>query len=403
MILAAIGFDPTDPDVVADPFPTFAELRESDPAHWSDRLDGWVFTRYADVRASLNWSVDRIEPFIRAKDDFEASGLARVALWSSFNDPPIHTRLRRLMAKALSADHIDAMEADVHRLVGALMNEARPRGEMEVMADFAHAIPIGVMARMFDLPADDVPMLRHLSEEINLFVGAAKHVPNKYARSDAAVEAMTNYFTTLYDERASKPKDDLLGRLIRAEDDGERLDRDEVIATCVMLIYAGHVTTAHLLGNAVLALLRNPDQLAILRDDPTLGVRAGEELLRFDGPVQAMVRVATSDVELHGKTIRAGERVFPMLNAANRDPRRFDEPETLEIRREKNPHIVFGHGVHTCIGLRLARLEIPIALNAFLAATPQVEQCGPETWIDSVAFRGPASLPVRFAPTAPVR
>ncbi len=393
------GFDPRSPSVIQDPFPVFQYLQDEDPAHWSSYLQGWVFTRYHDVREALTWSVDRIAPFMkqRSAEDRQAyEDLQLVALWSSFNDAPVHTHLRKLMSLALTAELMESAAPVASQLVDELLQKVKHRGEMDVMEDFAYQIPIGVMAELLGLPRSDVDTLRLWSEEINLFVGAAKDVPNKYRRAASSVRQMTDYFNDKYRERQRNPGDDLVSRLIIAEHGGDRLSCDEVVATCVMLTYAGHVTTAHLLGNGVLALLRNPDQLRLLHDNPVMASQATEELLRYDGPVQAMVRVADKDVELHGRTIRQGDRIFPMLNAANRDPRRFDEPHRLNLQRKGNAHIVFGHGPHTCIGLRLARVEIPIAISAFVDVAKDVAQDDPVEWTDSIAFRGPASLRVRF-------
>lgn len=400
----ADGFDPRAPRVISDPFPVFQELQDEDPAHWSNHLQGWVLTRYLDVREALTWSVDRIMPFMNQnpqKNKSEYGDLELVALWSSFNDAPAHTHLRRLMSLALTAELMDSAGPVVEPLVDELLLEVRNNGEMDVMSDFAYRIPIGVMAKLLGLPASDVEILRFWSDEINLFVGAAKEVPNKYGRAAVGVRLMTDYFIEKYQERLKNPGDDLISRLIAAENDGDKLSHDEVIATCVMLTYAGHVTTAHLLGNGILALLRNPAQLALLRREPQLAAQATEELLRYDGPVQAMVRVANRDVELHGKSIKEGDRIFPMLNAANRDPRRFKDPHRLDLRRKGNAHIVFGHGPHTCIGLRLARVEIPIAIRRFIETAEDVQQNGNVEWADSIAFRGPSALPVRFTADLP--
>lgn len=394
------GFDPRASHVITDPFPVFEELQDRDPAHWSNHLQGWVLTRYLDVREALTWSVDRIVPFMNQSPETKKKDygdLELVALWSSFNDAPVHTHLRRLMSLALTAELMESAAPIVDTLVDDLLHEVRGRGEMDVMTDFAYRIPIGVMAELLGLPASDVETLRLWSDEINLFVGAAKDVPDKYNRAAVGVRLMTDYFVEKYQERLKSPGDDLISRLIAAESDGDRLSQDEVIATCVMLTYAGHVTTAHLLGNAILALLRNPAQLAELRGNPQMASQATEELLRYDGPVQAMVRVASRDIELHGKHIRQGDRIFPMLNAANRDPRRFSDPHRLDLTRKGNAHIVFGHGPHTCIGLRLARVEIPIAIRSFLETAEDVQLNGAVEWADSIAFRGPAALPVSFS------
>lgn len=391
----AVEFNLHDRDVVADPFPAFRRLREDDPAHWSENLNGWILTRYDDVRDALSLSVDRIIPFLehQSRDALDAFGdLRLIALWSSFNDQPMHTHLRRIMGKALTVGYTAGAEPMIRRIVAGLIGQFDGRDEIDLMADFAYRLPIGVMGTLLGLPASDHERLRVWSDEVNLFVGGAKGQSDKYPRAARGVADMTEYFRDTVAARRAAPGDDLVSRLVWATDEGDAMTDDEVVATCVMLTYAGHVTTAHLLGNGVLALLRHPVQLARLRAEPSRIPAAVEEVFRYDGPVQAMVRIADRSFELHGRTIARGDRIFPMLNAANRDPAVFDDPEVFDVLRPDNRHIVFGHGIHTCIGLQLARLEIPIAFEALLDRVAGI--AGPPEWIDSVAFRGPARLPV---------
>lgn len=394
-------YDPRDAAIIEDPFPTFSRLRHDDPVHWSGGLHGWVLTRYEDVRNALLLSVDRIKPFLTHHSQGERESFAElelIALWSSFNDPPRHTRLRGLMNQAINPRTIAASEPAIRRIVEGLVERVCAQGDVDVISDFAGKLPISVMAWMLGLPESDIDRLRVWSEEVNLFVGAAKGFADKYQRAARGVSDMTTYFRDLTRDRRASPGADLISRLALAEINGERLSDDEVIATCVMLTYAGHVTTAHLIGNGLLALLRNPDQLSALRRNPSLARSAVEEMFRYDGPIQAMVRVAPHDIELQGKAIRRGHRIFPMLNAANRDPRRFDDPDRFDITRADTRHMVFGYGPHTCLGMPLARLEIPIAFDRLLARCRDIELSGPVTWIDSVAFRGPATLPVACRP-----
>jgi len=392
-------YDPCDDAVVEDPFPTFHDLQQNDPVHWSRHLNGWVLTRHDDVRNALLLSVNRITPFLTHQSERARAGfhdLELIALWSSFNDAPAHTHLRGLMNRAINPRYIAAAEPTIRDVVERLLDRVCAQGGMDVIAEFAGRLPISVMARLLGLPSEDVDQLHDWSEEVNLFVGAAKGLADKYQRAARGVADMSAYFREVLGQRKSAPAEDLVSRLIAADVDGDRMSDDEIVATCVMLTYAGHVTTAHLIGNGVLALLRNPSQLALLRQDPSLIRAAVEEMFRYDGPIQAMVRVADRDMELHGTAIRHGDRLFPMLNAANRDPERFDDPDAFNIVRGDTRHIVFGYGPHTCIGMPLARLEIPIAFARLLERIDAIELAGPVRWINSVAFRGPATLPVTF-------
>jgi cytochrome P450 len=394
-------YNPCDAAVAEDPFVAFSRLRQHDPVHWSGHLNGWVLTRHEDVRNALLLSVDRIKPFLehqseRARVDF--GDLEVIALWSSFNDAPAHTHLRGLMNRAINPRYIAAAEPAIREIVERLVDGVCAQGGMDVIADFAGKLPISVMAWMLGLPSEDIDQLREWSEEVNLFVGAAKGLSDKYQRAARGVADMTVYFRDVVRRRRAAPGDDLVSRLIAADLDGDRMSDDEVIATCVMLTYAGHVTTAHLIGNGMLALLRNPSQLSLVQQDSSLMPAAVEEMFRYDGPIQAMVRIANQDMELRGKFIQRGDRIFPMLNAANRDPERFEDPDTFNVVRDDTRHMVFGYGPHTCIGMPLARLEIPIAFARLLDRCGAIELTGPVTWINSVAFRGPATLPVTCRP-----
>jgi cytochrome P450 len=394
---AVPDFDLSDEAVVEDPFPVFTQLRDRAPAHQSRYLGGFVLTRYDDVRSALWLSVERIAPFFDHLDRKSSSlygSLRNIGLWMTFNDAPMHGHLRRLVARVLTPACFSAAEPLIREVAAELVSGMPEEGEVDFMATFASWLPIGVMTRMLGVPKEDVPLLRQWTDEINLFVGAAKKEPEKYARAARGVGEMTAYYLEQLAHRRSSPGSDVLTGLATVSDGEDRLSDEEVAATCVNLTHAGHVTTAHLLGNGLLALCRQPSQMGLLRADRSLLAGAVEEMLRFDGPIQAMVRVADRDLQLHGVTIPAGTRIFPMVNAANRDPRRFQDADRFDVRRRDNRHIVFGHGPHACMGMALARLEIPIALTALFDCFVEVELAGRPEWIDSVAFRGPARLPV---------
>jgi cytochrome P450 len=394
----AVTYGPLSPEFSADPFPVFHRLQAEDPLHWNDRLGGWILTRYGDVKLALMQSVERMAPFVthrRGEDRIYAEELARhIGQWSSFVNPPYHTHLRQLMNRGLSPVRIEQMRPRVHAIVNGYLDRVGDDRRLDVMRDFAHLLPIAVMGEILGVPTEDVDQLRAWADELNLFVGTALRVPDKYPRAGRSVLAMTEYFRRMIAERRQAPRDDVMSLLITAELNGVRLTEDELVSTCVNLTYAGHVTTAHLIGNAMLGLMSHPDQLAALAADLDTMPVALEELLRYDGPIQAMTRIAADDVMFEGGQVKTGDRLFPLLNAANRDPAVFADPDRLDLKRTNNRHIVFGQGPHYCIGAPLARLEAPIALEALLRRFTEFELAGPPVWLDSLAFRGMVSLPL---------
>jgi cytochrome P450 len=403
--MAAIVYDPRLPSVIADPYPIFHRLQDEDPVHRNAALGGWVLTRYADVRAALNdprLSSDRITPFVRHQADRGVGAKIQeigrlLGRWAVFTDPPTHTRLRGLMNTAFTTRAVDRLRPRIAEIVDELLDRVAPIGRLDLIRDFAWPLPITVIADMLGVPRQDRGALKAWSDELATFVGSALATPDKYERAARSVGQMTAYFRDLGRARRSAPPDDLLSALVGAEPRPDALSEDEVVATAILLLFAGHETTANLIGNGVLALLRHPGELAALRRDPALATSAVEELLRYDGPSGAMVRVARDDVAVDGVTIGADERIFLMINAANRDPRQFAEPDRVDIHRDPNRHLAFGYGIHFCIGAPLARLEAQIAIPALLRRLPDLELATDElAWIDSLVFRGLRSLPLVF-------
>jgi cytochrome P450 len=271
---------------------------------------------------------------------------------------------------------------------------------MDVIRDFAYPLPITVIAEMIGVPREDREAFKLWSDELAAFIGSALATPDKYERAARAITAMADYFRRMIPARRANPCEDIMSALVASWDRDDPLGEDELVASCILLLFAGHETTTNLIGNGVLALLRHPAQARALRDHADLTSSAVEEILRYDGPTPAMVRVAVEDIGLEGRTIRRGDRVFTMINAANRDPRQFAEPDRLDLARANNRHIAFGYGIHFCLGAPLARLEAQIALPALLRALGEPALDGAEpAWLDSLVFRGVKSLPVTF-PTA---
>jgi cytochrome P450 len=396
-------YDPRLAEVIADPYPTFRRLQTEDPVHWSEPLGGWVLTRYGDVRAALNdprLSSDRITPF-KASGSGRHAGLGEllrlVGLWAVFTDPPLHTRLRGLMNVAFTSRAVERLRPRIAELVDELLDGVRGRAHMDVIRDFAYPLPITVIAEMIGVPRADREDFKGWSDELAAFIGSAISTPDKYERAGKAIAAMAEYFRAMIAARRAKPQDDIMSGLLAAEERGDVLSEDELVATGILLLFAGHETTTNLIGNAVLALLRHPDQAALLRAHPELAAPAVEELMRYDGPTQAMVRVAVEDIAMEGKTIRQGDRIFTMINAANRDPAQFPDPDRVDLERQNNRHIAFGYGIHFCIGAPLARLEGQLAIPALLKRYPGLALAAEPAWLPSMVFRGVTALPVTLS------
>jgi cytochrome P450 len=399
-----LEYRPNDPGVVSDPFPLYARLRDADPAHWSASLRAWVLTRYDDVKRvcldTAGMSSDRLRPFFTALPGAEAARVAQLmrylTLWMVFRDPPEHTRLRRLAAKVFNARSIHALRGEVETISRWLLDRLRERDEFDLIAEFAGPLPALVIMHMLGVPSEELPRLKRLSDEMALFIGSARDAPDKYGRAEAATAEMAALFRDLVVTRRAHPARDLLTELVQVEDQGDRLSDDELVATCVLLLFAGHETTTHHIANGLRALLAFPAELARLRERPDLAASAVEELLRYDGPIGAQVRIVQQPQTLHGKALAAGERVFLLINAANRDPRAYETPDRLDLQRHGVPHLTFGFGAHICLGFPLARLEGQIALPALLARWKTIELAAPQLeWIDSMVLRGMKAMPLR--------
>lgn len=410
MSTSPIDFSHTDllsEQAVADPYPLFAALREHDPVHWSQTYRSWFVTRFDDVSEALRdqrFSSDRISPYRRAKLDGPAADPAvRAAFgvledWMVFKDPPDHLRLRKLLSRAFTPRAVSRMRPRIAELADELL-DASLTGHTDLITDFAYPLTASVIAEMLGVPREDRERFKDWSDQITGLVFGGMGDADRHTAGASGMAELTDYLSGLVNEHEREPADDLLSALINARDADDTLSHDEVISTGVLLLFAGHETTTNLIGSGVLALLQHPDQRALLDADPGLVDGAVEELLRFDGPAKTVVRLMAEDVELRGRTLRRGDRVFLSPSSANRDPEAFEDPDRLDITRRQGRQLGFGVGMHYCLGAPLARLEASVAIPRAFERLPGLRLTGgPLRWAPVLLSRSMVRFPVRFDP-----
>jgi cytochrome P450 len=398
-------FDPQDAAYARDPYPVLAKLRADHPVHYSPALKGWAVLRHADVQHVMRgaeMSADKMTPFYASLAPGQKSQveilITYLGGWLVFKDPPVHTRLRSLIARAFTPKALASVRLNVERIVTLLVEDLEGRSEIDLVVDFANPLPAYVIMDMLGVPRMLLPEMRAWSEDIKLFIGSARQTPDKYALARRGTEAMAACFRELIMARRAKVHGDILAMLVAANDahDG-KLSDDELIATAILFLFAGHETTASLIAMASIALMRDETARAAF-----LNLRAAqdvhvaiEEFLRFDGPTPAMMRVAIRDSHVGGHLIRTGDRVWTFIGSANRDPDVFAAPDRLNLTRMPNPHVTFGFGAHFCLGAPLARLEAQIALPRLHARFPRMTlSAEPDAWNDGLTLRGPGRVPV---------
>lgn len=395
------------PAAVADPQGALADLREHDPVHWSDVHRAWILTRYDDVAAALldreRLSSDRVtsvfEQRLSPEERAQREPTFRIlGKWMVFLDPPDHTRLRDLVRTAFTSRAVESLRPRVAELVEMLLREPLERGRVDLVRDVAYPLPATVIAEMLGVPPGDRELFKAWSDDITVLVFGGTDEPGRRDRAQKGIVELAAYLSDLVADYRRKPADNLITRLVQAQERSDRLSDDEVVSTCTLLLFGGHETTTNLIANGFLALLRRPDQLDLLAGSPEVAVSAVEELNRYDGPSKFVVRRAAADVEIRGRTIAAGDAVLLAQCAANRDPRRFDEPDRLDLRRERNRHAAFGFGIHYCLGAPLARMEAQEALPRLAVALRGAELAIDEPqWQPLVVSRALVSLPLTLA------
>ena len=392
---SGVSYNPLSAEMAQDPYPTYAKLRGHDPVHRSRLMDAWVFSRFADVDAILrdhrHFSSD---PRKRVASGRRAS-LPNVEEPSMlFLDPPDHTRLRALVNKAFTPRAVAALEPHIRELMTTLLDAVDDPAAFDLMEAVAKPLPVIVIAEMLGIPPDDRAQFAVWSDQRARILEPTLS-PDERETADAAMRSLDEYLMPIISARRVDPKDDIISALAQAKEEGDKLTEREVLIMLRLLLVAGNETTTNLIGNGVLALLRHPDQLAALREDPGLITSAVEELLRFDSPVQVDVRSVLDDCEVNGFRVRRGDNVVTLLGAANRDPDRFEAPDRLDVRRGDQNHLSFGRGIHHCLGAPLARLEGRVVLQALIERFSSLRLLEDRpAFRSSVALRGLLALPV---------
>lgn len=390
-----------DPSHRADPYPAYRRILEAGPL----AIPGGnlvVFSSFqdcGDVLRHPSSASDRLKSTVAQREiakgaeprPFGQPGFL-------FLDPPDHTRLRKLAQQAFAPKRVKALEADITSMVDGLLDAIAERGQFDVIADLAHPLPVAVICRMLGVPISDEPEFAHasalLAQGLDPFSTFTGQLPDNFAERMQAGHWLRGYIADLVEERRAAPREDLISALIAAEEDGDQLTTEEIVATCNLLLIAGHETTVNLIANAILAILREPRYWAQIAGEPDSVATIIEETLRYDPPVQLAGRTAAEEMTIGGVVVPKGDTMMLLLAAAQRDPAAFDRPDAFDPQRDDLRHLAFGHGVHFCLGAPLARLEARVALSAVAARFPNAKLAGEPVYKPNVTLRGMASLPI---------
>jgi cytochrome P450 len=407
-VISDLIYDPADPATLRNPHAIFAQLRAEDPVHWSEPMQAWIVTGY-DLAGEVlidaeTYSAERLGSVRKhlpaPVQDIATQILRWLSHWMVFRDPPDHTRLRRHMNKVMNLPVFEALRGSIRDIAGILIDDL-PRGEVvNILPAFSIQLPGMVIMDLMGVPRERLLEVKSWSDDMMLFIGSARGVPDKYERAHRGAVSMATLFQGMIEQRRAAARDDMLSQLILSEAGGERLSDDELIGSLMMVLNGGHETTANLINNSLLALAHHPEQIAALRRNPDGMARAVDEFLRYDSPILSIGRVIGKDVQLGGKQLSPGERIFSMLVSANRDAEVFADPDSLDIARNPNPHMAFGKGHHFCLGTPLAKIEGQVAVECLLERFSKIELAEPVEdipWINSMVTRGPTRLPLRLS------
>ena len=393
---SGVTYYPLAPRVYRNPYPTYAKLRLRDPVHWNILGQSWVIARYRDADAILR------DHTRFSNDARHRRGLGEVPTSAAsprspsilFLDPPDHSRLRALVQQAFTPRAIDALARRIRQIAEHLLDQLADPTAFEVMETLARPLPMIVMAELLGVPTGDRTQFQRWSRQRARVLEPTMTARERQEAAQAA-DALDAYFLGLIEQRRAEPRDDLISALVAAEAAGDQLTQDELVVMLRLLLVAGNETTTNLIGNGLLALLRHPDQMRLLRSAPGLVVGAVEELLRYDAPVQVDGRTALEEVEIGGRHVRKGQGIVLLIGSANRDPEVFSHPDRLDITRHGPRHLGFGRGIHHCLGAPMARLEARIVFETLLERFTEMHLLVEDPpFRDNVVLRGLATLPI---------
>jgi cytochrome P450 len=397
-------FDPLSPDFIRDPYPSYARLRTTDPMHLTP-FGGYAASRHAEVSLALRdkrFGKNYLERTMRryGPQIMEEPVFRSVQHWMLHQDPPDHTRLRGLVVKAFTARRVEDMRPRIQQIVDETLDRMVDRGRMDLIEDYAFRLPVTIICDMLGIPEEHREVFYSSSRGGGRLLDPVPLSRAEIDTANAGNVAAQLYFQQLFELRRRSPGDDLTTQLVQAEQDGSKLSNEELTANIILLFGAGHETTVNLIGNGLLALHRNPDQLALLKANPNLITNAVEEFLRYDSSVQLTGRVALEDIdELGGKRIAKGDGILCLLGSANRDPAVYpDRPDHLDITRPNVRPLSFGGGIHFCLGAQLARIEAEIAITTLLRRLPELRLDDAENpeWRPTFVLRGLKKLPASW-------
>ncbi|MDE2779230.1 MAG: cytochrome P450 [Chloroflexota bacterium] len=380
---SGVAYNPLSAQLRAHPYPLYEELRRKDPVHRMRLIDSWVLTNYEDIDLVLR---DHRRFGNEGRDFGYIPYISMLDL-----DPPVHTRIRSLASQGFTPRSVAALEPQIRRRVDELLDALEGRDRIDLIREFAFPLPVMVIAELLGVPPGDREQFNEWSNVVALTVDPLLNEA-QVRQVRQAIEELFDYFDGVAAARRKNPQDDLVSVLANAEEDGERLSREDLLINLVLFLTAGNETTRNLIGNGMLALLRHPEQLQRLRDNPGLLETATDELLRYDSPVQLDSRIAREPLEIGGKKIKPGQRVLCILGAANRDPAAFPDPDTLDIGRAAGNHLAFGRGIHYCLGAPLARMEGRIAFEAMLSRYRSLSLAEEPRYRNQVTLRGLETL-----------
>jgi cytochrome P450 len=396
-------FNPFDPALRTNPYAVYANLRQDDPVHWNEMMQAWLLSRYDDVftvlRDHVRFSSERTRAtniYVQQLEAYrQASGpIGRTPTMLSL-DPPAHTRMRNLVNKAFTPRVVERVRPHIQDIADALIDALPDLQRIDVMRDLAVPLPVIVIAETLGVSVSERERFKAWSSDVAGTLAGPFQPADVLDRARVSSNELADYFRDELNKRRRAPRDDLLTALLQAEEHGDLLSEDELLATCILLLVAGNETTTYLIGNGMLALLEFPDQRRRLQAEPSLIASAVDEMLRYDGPVQMTSRIVMEEMEFRGKKMEPGQVILTLLGAANRDPAQFEDPDSLDIGRQNNRHLGFGYGIHYCVGAPLAVVEAQVAVNTLLRRFPEPEPAfeTPE-WGSSFILRGLKSLPI---------